>query len=203
MGTTATGSRSPRTSCATSSPATTGGAADSADRVLRRPYAPSHGDLYLAQRRLYAYLRRTPVPDRLFVEESAVTLFARTIANLYVRAGTARPRARALTRRHCDTVEAVCARLNRRYTENESLGTIARAVDTSVFHLCRIFRRRTGLTIHEYRNQLRLRHALDRLKDSPDLLTIALDLGYSGHSHFTAAFRRHFGDVPSRVREST
>jgi AraC-like DNA-binding protein len=177
------------------------GAADSPDRVLRFPFAPSPASLHLAQRRLYEYIRRTPVPDLLFVEETAITLFAETMAGLYARVADAGPRdRRSLTRRNRETVEAVCACLNRTFAENHSLGTIARAVDTSVFHLCRIFRRTTGVTVHEYRHHLRLRHALDRLAVERDLLTIALEVGYSGHSHFTAAFRRHFGEVPSRVR---
>ena len=32
------------------------------------------------------------------------------------------------------------------------------------------------------------------------LAEIALDLGFQGHSHFTARFRRAFGDTPSAVR---
>jgi AraC family transcriptional regulator len=39
---------------------------------------------------------------------------------------------------------------------------------------------------------------LERLRDARgDLTGIALDLGYSSHSHFTFAFRRHFGYAPS------
>lgn len=176
-------------------------AANSPDRVLRHAHAPSHADLYLTQRRLHEYLQRTATPDLLLVEETAVALFAGTIASLYDHVQGAAPLRGALSRRQRDAVEAACAYLNRTFSENQTLGTIAQAVGTSVFHLCRIFRRGTGLTVHEYRHHLRLRHSLERLSDTPDLLTIALDLGYSGHSHFTAAFRRHFGDVPSRVRE--
>jgi AraC-like DNA-binding protein len=40
--------------------------------------------------------------------------------------------------------------------------------------------------------------ALEPLADGAgDLTRIALDLGFSSHSHFTAAFRRHFGLTPS------
>ncbi len=176
-------------------------AADSPSRALRYAHAPSRSDVYLAQRRLQHYVRRTPAPDLLLVEEAAVTLFARTIANPYSHlAGPERPRSR-LTARNRQAVEDVRAFLNRTYAENDPLATIARAAGVSSFHLCRIFRRATGLTVHEYRHHLRLRHALDELAGARDLLTIALDLGYSGHSHFTAAFRRHFGDVPSGVRD--
>jgi AraC-like DNA-binding protein len=45
---------------------------------------------------------------------------------------------------------------------------------------------------------LRLRLALERLLDpGTDILTLALELGYSSHSHFTSAFRRCYGCQPS------
>jgi AraC-like DNA-binding protein len=177
-------------------------AAQSDRRVFVQPFAPASPDLYLAGRRLHEYVRRTPEPDLLFVEETAVDLLARTVAAVY--AGTARgerdgglvaPRTR-------DIVEDTRAHLNRSYRRNESLTSIADDVGTSVFHLCRLFRRGTGMTMHAYRHQLRLRRSLEPLeRKRADLLTVALEFGYSGHSHFTAAFKRSFGVVPSQLRD--
>jgi AraC family transcriptional regulator len=49
---------------------------------------------------------------------------------------------------------------------------------------------------------VRLLLALERLEDGErDLSRLALDLGYSSHSHFTAAFRRSFGTPPSAARK--
>ena len=65
----------------------------------------------------------------------------------------------------------------------------------------RLFHRQPGTTLHAYRNQLRLRAALEPLTNpGVDLLATALDLGYSSHSHFTETFRRSFGITPSAVR---
>jgi AraC-like DNA-binding protein len=73
-----------------------------------------------------------------------------------------------------------------------------------VFHLARIFKSRTGFSLHAYRNQLRLRSALERLREpNVDLTGIALDLGFSSHSHFTETFRRAFGKTPSAVRDNS
>jgi AraC family transcriptional regulator len=80
------------------------------------------------------------------------------------------------------------------------LADIAAALGVSAFHLCRSFRMATGSTLHACRNRLRLQHALDRVTSGEDLTTLALDLGYSSHSHFTSAFRRLFGATPSAVR---
>jgi len=61
----------------------------------------------------------------------------------------------------------------------------------------------TGQSITAYRHSLRMRLALDRLRDrGTDLTDLAYDLGYSSHSHFSAVFRRMFGTTPSRFRAS-
>ena len=57
------------------------------------------------------------------------------------------------------------------------------------------------MPIHRYLTQLRLRSSLERLADGAnDLTALALELGFSSHSHFTDAFRREFGHAPSRDR---
>jgi len=81
------------------------------------------------------------------------------------------------------------------------LEDIARAVHSSTFQLARVFHRETGLALHQYRTRLRLRAALERLVESEtDLTALALDLGFSSHSHFTSAFHRAFGLTPSECR---
>ena len=52
--------------------------------------------------------------------------------------------------------------------------------------------------------QLRLTAAARIILDGCDDLTaLALDLGFSSHSHFTDAFRRRFGMAPSSLRTRT
>ena len=102
-----------------------------------------------------------------------------------------------------DLVESARDVIARRFKENLSLADIARELECSVFHLARIFKARTGFSLHAYRNQLRLRAALERIHEpGVDLIEIALDLGFSSHSHFTECFRRNFGMTPSAVRET-
>jgi AraC-like DNA-binding protein len=82
-----------------------------------------------------------------------------------------------------------------------TLARVAQAVGSSVFHLCRAFKRATGSTLHGYRNELRLRRSLDLIADRPrDLTNVALDVGFSSHSHFTQAFGELFGLTPARFR---
>jgi AraC-like DNA-binding protein len=70
-----------------------------------------------------------------------------------------------------------------------------------VFHTCRVFRATTGYTIHGFRRELRLRHALARILDGGGTLTtIAADTGFASQSHLTNLFRARFGITPAKAR---
>jgi AraC-like DNA-binding protein len=162
----------------------------------RRPFAvaeaPVDAAAFLEQRRVFDALDGNAAPpfDALEVEETILGVLRRV-------AGGARER----PKRAADEVEEVKRLVARDVTRNIALRRLAGAVSMSPFALCRAFRARTGETITRYRHTLRLRLALDRLRDERAGITdIALDLGYSSHSHFTAAFRRHFGVAPSAWR---
>jgi AraC-like DNA-binding protein len=83
------------------------------------------------------------------------------------------------------------------------LADIGRAVGASPAYLTDMFRRSEGLPLHQYLTQLRLARALADLPHAEDLTTLALDAGFSSHSHFSAAFRRAFWITPSRFRHLT
>jgi AraC-like DNA-binding protein len=83
------------------------------------------------------------------------------------------------------------------------LEDIAREVGASPAYLTHAFRVHEGVPLHRYLMQLRLARALVDLPYADDLTRLALDLGFSSHSHFTAAFRRRFECTPSEYRTST
>ena len=175
-------------------------AADS-DRVFAFAFGPSSPATALKARRLLGLVATGRIRDPLFVEESVVGLFSKVVTGVYDHHETAQ-RGSDLTARQREVVETVAFELYRTCTANHSLTTLARTVDLSVFHLCRLFRRATGMTMHAYRHHQRMARALDALgRDHIDLLGLAVDLGYCSHSHFTRMFRRKLGLVPSRVRE--
>lgn len=172
--------------------------ADQAHRLFCFSHGPSDADSYRLQRTVLRYVRHADVKETLFIEEAVVTLLSRTLANAYALRGPTRRKTGA---RHTALVERARAFLNEHYTGTASLGEIARAVGCSEFHLCRVFRALTGMTLHGYRHQLRLRRSLEPVcESSRDLIDIAMALGYASHSHFTAAFRRTFGVTPSALR---
>ena len=139
--------------------------------------------------------------DSLFLEETAIELLGRLLRAAAAEGGSRR--AAASTRRSSrrELAEAARARLALRFAEREGLEELAGHLGCSAPHLCRVFRRETGRSLHAHREELRLRHALDRL-DEPGLRldALALQLGYSSHSHFSARFRRRFGVSPEHAR---
>ncbi len=175
-------------------------AIDRRDRPFRFTHGPSDPESYLRQRLVFRHVSQEKPADRLFVEEAVLSVLGDVTRLAYARQGL-RPAGRGRCRRDRDHVEAARDVIASRYKENLSLADIAREADCSVFHLARIFKARTGFSLHAYRNQLRLRVALQKLAEpGVDLIDIALDIGFSSHSHFTETFRRSFGQTPSVVR---
>jgi AraC family transcriptional regulator len=100
-----------------------------------------------------------------------------------------------------ERLAAVKILLSNRYSEALRLDDVARTVGLSPQQLCRFFKRATGSTLHTYLTRLRLRRALvEVLGGCDDLADLAFAVGFSSHSHFTAAFRREFGWPPSAAR---
>lgn len=56
------------------------------------------------------------------------------------------------------------------------------------------------MPLYRYQLRLRLAKAMQELVKYDDLTTLALDLGFSSHSHFGAMFRATYGDNPSAFR---
>ena len=171
-------------------------AADDERRPMRFTHGPVDAALYLAQRQLFRRVKDGRA-DTLCVEGTVVGLLDAVLASAY----GSRVCASHTAARSRDLVHDTQCLLDRRAAEPLGLSDIAQAVGASMFHLCRCFRAATGHTLHAYRTELRLRRSLEPLESGErDLTRLALDCGFSSHSHFTAAFRRAFGYTPSRVR---
>jgi AraC-like DNA-binding protein len=88
--------------------------------------------------------------------------------------------------------------LARRWT----LDAVAGQVRVSPVYLTQVFQQVEGMPLYRYQLRLRLALALDLLAQYDDLTALSLDLGFSSHSHFTAAFRQIYGRSPSEFRQS-
>jgi AraC family transcriptional regulator len=165
---------------------------------LHATHVPTDRRTYLLQHLLIRQLR-SAAADGLEAEELASRL---VLSALSPRAASTPPaRARTSTDRR-ELAEAAKSEIAADVSRRHSLGELARTLHTSPFHLARVFRAQTGFTVAGYRQALRLRAAVERLPlNDGDLSTLALELGFSSHSHFTASFTREFGLPPSAVSD--
>jgi AraC-like DNA-binding protein len=158
---------------------------------------------HLAHRRARRLLEREGVVDVLALEESALGIVADVLAARLALVGCGANERTHRDRLMRDLVFDVQALLNRRLGCALSLADVSDAVDVSPYHLCRVFREYTGVPIHRYRDELRLRASLERIAErDASLLDIALELGYANEAHFSGAFRRSFGVRPGAFRRS-
>ncbi|HEV2443585.1 MAG TPA: AraC family transcriptional regulator [Steroidobacteraceae bacterium] len=82
------------------------------------------------------------------------------------------------------------------------LAEIAAEVGVSPVYLTQSFQQVEGLPLYRYQLRCRLARALDLLHEYDDLSALALDLGFSTHSHFTSAFRQLYGRPPAELQRA-
>lgn len=85
--------------------------------------------------------------------------------------------------------------------EELSLGRVAKAVNTSTFYFCKLFKRATGLHFTEYVSRSRIEKAKNLLLN-PNLRIseIAYAVGFQSLTHFNRVFKKVMGESPTEYR---
>lgn len=171
---------------------------DHHENAFDAQFARVERHLYLEQRKIFSRLERNEV-ETLEAEETIISLVTAVLRRAHdTRVAMSKQEKEA----RLDLVQRAKAALGRNLFNHASLNDIARELNVSPFYLCRVFREGTGSTLHEFKTDLRIRHALERIADrSLDLSRIAFECGFSSHSHFTAQVRQRLGATPSSLRE--
>jgi len=147
---------------------------------------------------LVALLRhslRTGLAEPLEAESLALTLVQRALGPRTTHtAGASSGRQRLADRAKL----VLSSDLSRRWT----LADVAGEVGTSPVYLTQVFQQVEGVPLYRYQLRLRLARALDLMDRHDDLSELAMALGFSSHSHFSAAFQQAYGRSPSAFRRS-
>jgi AraC family transcriptional regulator len=147
---------------------------------------------------LVALLRhglRSGAAELLEAESLALTLVRRALGPRTARVAGAS----AARRRLVDRTKLVLASdLSRRWT----LADVAAEIGASPVYLTQIFQQVEGVPLYRYQLRLRLARALDLLDRYDDLSALALELGFSSHSHFSSAFQQMYQRSPSELRRA-
>ena len=133
--------------------------------------------------------------EPLEAEGLSLTLVSRTLGPRTSRV----PGASYARRRLVDRVKVLLAGdLSRRWT----LRDIAAEMKGSPVYLTQVFQQAEGLPLYRYHLRLRLARALDLIAEREDLSGLAQDVGFSSHSHFSAAFKQLYGVTPAEFRSN-
>jgi AraC family transcriptional regulator len=85
---------------------------------------------------------------------------------------------------------------------DHSLETMAAVAGITPSHFCRVFKKATGISPHQYVMKARLDRAQAMLTQSDmSLATLSEALGFTSQSHFSRAFRAYAGRTPSAFRQ--
>jgi AraC family transcriptional regulator len=97
----------------------------------------------------------------------------------------------------------VAAYIEEHIADNILLATMAELVRLSPYHFCRSFKCSFGMPPHRYHAHRRIERAKQLLANRELPITaIALDIGFSDTSTFTAAFHRLTGQTPTSYRRN-
>lgn len=92
--------------------------------------------------------------------------------------------------------------IEERFHDPVSLTSLAGEVNIHPTHLARSFRHHYGMTIGEALRENRIRFAMKRLSSDLPIEMVAMEAGFSDHSHFSRTFRRATGVTPATFRRS-
>lgn len=93
-------------------------------------------------------------------------------------------------------VKSIILYLNGNYTGEITLDALQEKFFISKYHLCREFRKATGLTVHEYVRRKRLTKVLELRSQGLRIGAAAMEAGFRDYSSFYRAFRKEYGTPP-------
>jgi AraC family transcriptional regulator len=103
----------------------------------------------------------------------------------------------------CWQQKRVTAYIEEHVADDIPLATLAGLARLSPFHFCRSFKEAFGMPPRRYHANRRIERAKQLLTNRGlSVMAIALEVGFSDTSTFTAAFHRLTGQTPSRYRRS-
>lgn len=150
----------------------------------------------MADREFALGFRHPPVPDTcvdLWCRGRVMEFLAR---RAFLPAGD--NRLQAPRQAGSDLLGRVKPWLLRHLDQPLNLDQLARHLAISRSHLSRRFSSETGMTLRQYLQALRMKHAASLISERKlPVSTAALEVGYQSLGHFSAAFKRHHGCLPS------
>jgi AraC family transcriptional regulator len=149
---------------------------------------------------LKASLEVNGVGSRFYADSMATALSAHLLRHYSTRSHAFRDYQDGLSKQKLkQAVEYIQAHLG----EDLSLSEIASEVGMSQYYFCRLFKKSTGVSPHQYLIQQRVEKAKHLLKQPERTITsVAIDCGFANQSHFAKCFHQCTGINPKQFRNA-
>ncbi|MBA6116267.1 helix-turn-helix transcriptional regulator [Pseudomonas putida] len=92
----------------------------------------------------------------------------------------------------------ICSALQQRPDDPSTVADWGQYLGVDEKTIQRLFRKETGMTFGQWRQQARLMQALERIALGERIIDVAGTLGYDSPSAFASMFKRQFGTTPSQ-----
>ena len=157
--------------------------------------------LSLAQLRAIQTILDCPLSGKLgeMMLETAITQVI--LFQLYYLFNEQGPGPIPINNRYGDLAFELKDYLSQSYLEDHSINSLAKQFGVNTNQLMASFKRQFGKSIFEYISDLRMEYAAHLLQDKHmRVAEVARTLGYKNPNHFSTAFKRVFGVVPTDLR---
>ena len=164
------------------------------------------GDSYERAVAVFEQLSRLSDNDTLLVSKlnsAALQLMLILAENVSRTAPQSTENSQSPTKARHGSLQTVIEYINSHVSEEISIDKISESCFISKYHLCRIFKKRMGLTVMEYILETRLTMAKELLHHGEIGVTeIALTCGFCSASYFSRVFKAHYGITPSQYTKT-
>lgn len=99
--------------------------------------------------------------------------------------------------KHLQSLEAVKSYIETHFAEKISIEDLTMWTGFSQCYLYRLFRARTGLSIHAFQTACRMKHAQKMLNEGQQVKAAAFAVGYEDPLYFSKVYKKFFGFSPS------
>ena len=98
-------------------------------------------------------------------------------------------------------ISSIIQFINKNFMQNHTLEYYAKKCNLSKYHFLREFEKQAKISPIKYRNNLRIRHAKERLQNTKDSIKrIADDLGFTSAEYFSEKFKSTTDYSPTEYR---
>ncbi|WP_432710710.1 helix-turn-helix domain-containing protein [Pedobacter sp.] len=137
--------------------------------------------------------------EKLFLESKVLELLVLQVSQFeQIRNSDAKHQ---LKKDELDKMYEVREILTSNMQEQLSLRTLSHMVGTNEYNLKRHFKIAFGTTVYGYLNQYKMEQAKFLLiNEDMTIAEVATRMGYKYATHFSSAFKKHFGYLPNKIR---